>query len=261
MNIDLRDIKTFLFDYDNTIVKMHEKAFSEEFFKEMHKFFPEIEFNLFAKTSMESTRAMIESDGTKLLSEVYEEKFNELIPDFPREKILSTIVNFYETEFIKLKKLITINKKVVSTIKKLLENGKEVVIATNPLLGLPAQKARLKWIGLEDHDVLITSANEFNFAKPRVEYYQQIIDTLQRKPESMLMIGDRLTHDITPAKASGLKTFYIINNNSDNFNFGEQELDIKLEPDDKGSIEELCDIILDFLEEENNEKLKKDNKC
>lgn len=258
MTIELRSIKTFLFDYDNTLVTLDEKAFSEAFFIEMHKYFPEIEFKLFSKASIESTRAMIESDGTKLLSEVYEDKFSEIIPNFPREKILSTIIDFYKTDFTKLKKFIKVNEKAIFTIKKLLVSEKEVVIATNPILGHPAQQVRLKWLNLDEDKVLITSANEYNFAKPRVEYYQQLIDTLQRKPEAMLMIGDRLTHDITPAKACGIKTYYIENNTINNISFGEQNLEIKHEPDEKGTIEDLCDRILKLLEEE--QKIKEEQK-
>ena len=64
------------------------------------------------------------------------------------------------------------------------------------------------------------------------------------------MIGDRLTHDITPAKACGIITYYIENNNTNNFTFGEQDLEIKHEPDEKGTIEDLCDKILEMLEED-----------
>lgn len=47
-------------------------------------------------------------------------------------------------------------------------------------------------------------------AKPRPLFFRMILDSLGVKPEEAVMVGDRLDHDIFPAKLLGMKTMRVL---------------------------------------------------
>jgi FMN phosphatase YigB (HAD superfamily) len=51
--------------------------------------------------------------------------------------------------------------------------------------------------------------DDFSITKPDSQYYKMIADKIGVKPESCLMVGDRIDNDIKPAKTLGMKTILI----------------------------------------------------
>ncbi|MEM2001741.1 MAG: HAD family hydrolase, partial [Candidatus Methanomethylicaceae archaeon] len=47
-------------------------------------------------------------------------------------------------------------------------------------------------------------------AKPRPLFFRMILDTLGVRPEEAVMVGDRLDHDILPARLLGLYTIHVL---------------------------------------------------
>ena len=103
------------------------------------------------------------------------------------------------------------------------QNGRKVVLATNPVFPKNAQETRLSWIGLSADDFeLITDYESDRFTKPNPQYYLSICDCIGIAPEECLMVGNDVCEDMMGASKAGLSCFlvtdYVIE--SDKFEWG-----------------------------------------
>lgn len=74
---------------------------------------------------------------------------------------------------------------------------------------LPGTKQRLEQHGIMKYiDLAVTSA-EAGVAKPDKRIFEIALERGGCKPESAIMIGDRVDNDIVPAKRIGMKTIWI----------------------------------------------------
>ncbi|HKZ40959.1 MAG TPA: HAD-IA family hydrolase, partial [Candidatus Hodarchaeales archaeon] len=84
-------------------------------------------------------------------------------------------------------------------IKRALDYGYKVVIATNPLFSEIASDIRLQWAGLyrfKKQFSMVTTGNLIHHTKPHVEYYKEILAKLRvENPRECLMIGDDPVND------------------------------------------------------------------
>lgn len=53
-------------------------------------------------------------------------------------------------------------------------------------------------------------SEELGARKPDPQFFQMILDSLEVEPEEAAMVGDRLDHDIFPARLMGLKTVRVL---------------------------------------------------
>ncbi len=86
------------------------------------------------------------------------------------------------------------------------------MLATNPLLPLSAITQRLGWSGVAadaDDFALITAIEDWHSAKPRPEYYAEILGRLGRPCAEAAMIGDSYEDDLAPARILGMQVFHI----------------------------------------------------
>jgi FMN phosphatase YigB (HAD superfamily) len=71
---------------------------------------------------------------------------------------------------------------------------------------------RMSWAGIKKDQVnLITHMENMHFCKPRLEYYQEICQKINEKPENCLMVGDDPINDMV-VKKIGMKTFLATDN-------------------------------------------------
>ncbi|MFN8485449.1 MAG: HAD family hydrolase [Anaerolineae bacterium] len=120
------------------------------------------------------------------------------------------LAQFYDEEFPKLQ----VYTEPVAAVPPLLTDaaarGYGLVVATNPIFPLRAIQHRIAWAGVADVPWLyVTSYETMHFAKPHPEYYLEILDRIGRNAERCLMVGDNLVNDIAPAKAVGMRTFWV----------------------------------------------------
>ncbi|MFX1508652.1 MAG: HAD family hydrolase, partial [Promethearchaeota archaeon] len=59
--------------------------------------------------------------------------------------------------------------------------------------------------------VEITSAEDYHFAKPHIEYYEELLERINKKPSECMIIGDDPINDMVAGKI-GIKTFLIKSN-------------------------------------------------
>ncbi|MCG0274813.1 MAG: HAD family hydrolase [Thermosediminibacteraceae bacterium] len=230
-------MKTLLFDLDGTLLPLDTDEFIENYIKmlshEMKDLMPQ---DLFVKKLLDSTYAMINNtDPAKTNSEVFWEHFFQDL-ECDKSAVLSKIDEFYTKKFPSLKKVMRENPMSYHILKEAESLGFELVIATNPIFPEIAIRERLRWINAENfHYKLITTYENMHFAKPKVEYYEEILSITGAKPEECLMIGNDVDEDLIASKL-GIKTFlvtdYLINRNNK-----------EPKPDYAGSLNDLLNFI------------------
>ena len=94
-------------------------------------------------------------------------------------------------------------KEVLSELKKRYKLG---IIANQPL---DTRKRMAEEWGLSElFDLMIISA-EVGFSKPDLRLFKEALYKAQTTADKCVMIGDKLTNDIAPAKTLGFKTVWV----------------------------------------------------
>ncbi len=203
-------IKTVLFDLDGTLLPMDQDTFTNAYFKELAKKMAPFGYNPdeLVKGVWKGTGAMVRNDGTKTNEEAFWEVFLKIFGE-EHKKDLDTFTEFYENEFNKAKEVCGFNEASAEVIDALKEKGKKVVLASNPLFPMIAQKSRMNWAGLNTDDfAYITSYENSHFCKPSKEYYTEIAELLNLNPEECLMVGNNATEDMV-AREAGMNVFLL----------------------------------------------------
>lgn len=203
-------IKTVLFDLDGTLLPMDQDTFTNAYFKELAKKMAPFGYNPdeLVKGVWKGTGAMVRNDGTKTNEEAFWEVFLKIFGE-EHKKDLDTFTEFYENEFNKAKAVCGFNEASAEVIAALKEKGKKVVLASNPLFPMIAQKSRMNWAGLNTDDfAYITSYENSHFCKPSKEYYTEIAELLDLIPEECLMVGNNATEDMV-AREAGMNVFLL----------------------------------------------------
>lgn len=203
-------IKTVLFDLDGTLLPMDQDTFTNAYFKELAKKMAPFGYNPdeLVKGVWKGTGAMVRNDGTKTNEEAFWEVFLKIFGE-EHKKDLDTFTEFYENEFNKAKAVCGFNEASAEVIAALKEKGKKVVLASNPLFPMIAQKSRMNWAGLNTDDfAYITSYENSHYCKPSKEYYTEIAELLDLIPEECLMVGNNATEDMV-AREAGMNVFLL----------------------------------------------------
>ena len=203
-------IKTVLFDLDGTLLPMDQDTFTNAYFKELAKKMVPFGYNPdeLVKGVWKGTAAMVRNDGTKTNEEAFWEVFLKIFGE-ERKKDLDIFNEFYENEFAKAKEVCGFNEASAEVIATLKSKGLDVVLASNPLFPMVAQKSRMNWAGVNVDDFsYITSYENSHFCKPSKEYYTEIAELLNLNPEECLMVGNNATEDMV-AREAGMNVFLL----------------------------------------------------
>lgn len=230
-------MKNILFDLDGTLLPIDTDAFINEYFKLLTKkvkpYMPEEEF---ISAFWESTEAMIkDSNPNKTNEDVFFEVFISRLGERAK-KLLPVFDDFYANEF----KGLNVHIKEHRNLKKFFEVVKNkfqcVVLATNPVFPEAAIQERLRWINLDKSDFnMITSYENMHFCKPKIEYYEELLDVLQINGTDTIMIGNDTYEDLIVCKLN-VKTYLV-----DDYLVHREKS--KLTPSYQSSFSELVDFI------------------
>ncbi len=251
--LNFTDVTTLLFDVDNTLILFDERDFVPLYGKLIYnRFKREISsYEVFMDQFLSSTRKMLDKNP----SDTYNlNKFGLSFSSktgIPPDEIKARFLNFYQTDFKKLSKII----KPVPYAQEMLRQISayfEIVAATNPLFPAIANEIRLSWGNISSMNIPwkeITSADNYKSAKPHIEYYEELLSHIRRKPFECVMIGNDKVNDMV-AGTLGMQTFLVTSEKANSAKIIKTELDRK-ETDfpitASGSIEELFDQIKDFI--------------
>lgn len=200
---------TFLFDLDGTLLPMDFNKFMELYFYNLGvHFYGKIEPKLLGKYIMESTEVMVQNNNGESNEDKFMNHFETLIGVDVSEYRKQFDV-FYDTLFENVKLSTYQSEEMINSIKLLKEKGYRVVIATNPLFPMKANLHRIRWAGINKDDFEYISSFEKNkYCKPHLEYYNEVLESINKKPEECFMIGNDVSDDL-PAGRLGMETYLI----------------------------------------------------
>ena len=205
-------IKAVLFDLDGTLVHYDYEAFLEAYLSAVAgKVAGLVDSRRFVKQLMESTEAMISSlDPMKTNMEVFWDDFPGRI-GVPMEVLEPVLDEFYIGDFPSIQTVLDARPIPAARklIEDLLEDGYEVVIATNPVFPATAIEERMRWGGIHGLPYqLITTYETSRYCKPNVEYYVEILEHIGRTPEECIMVGNNTCEDLV-AGDLGITTYLV----------------------------------------------------
>ncbi len=168
-----------------------------------------------AEAILSGTEKMVINENPSItLEECFDSYFYPKINE--SKIILEPVINhFYKDVFPDLKYLTKPIEKARAVINNLMEHKYQIIIATNPLFPKAAILHRLDWANLDVESSifnLITSYEDFHFAKPNPAYYAEILSKLGWQEGKVAMIGNDLEMDIKPAEDLGIPTFLLTKN-------------------------------------------------
>ena len=201
--------KTILFDLDGTLLPLEFDIFFKDYLQLIAAYCaPEIPREKFIRELLNSTSKMVNNEGLYTNEEVFMQSFLPAL-DLEREKIYPVFEDFYRTEFRKLKECTAPSPLAGQILSKVIEDGWQIVLATNPLFPIIAIEERMRWAEIEKYPWShVTSYETSHFCKPDCRYFEEICNKLSLEPHKCWMIGNDATEDMIAGRL-GFKTFLV----------------------------------------------------
>lgn len=225
--------KVVLFDLDGTLLPMDQDYFIKTYFGKLvaklapHGYDPD----QLVKAIWTGTGAMVKNTGEKRNEEVFWDTFvaicgEKAIKDYP------LFEEFYQNEFNTVQEVCGFNPNALAIVKHIKKSGLRVALATNPLFPSVATEKRMGWAGLlPDEFELYTTYENSHYCKPNLQYYMEIVEKLDVKPEECLMVGNDVADDMV-VRDIGMKVFLLTD-----CLINKEEVDIEMFP--HGGFDEL----------------------
>ncbi|WP_288008574.1 HAD family hydrolase [Kyrpidia sp.] len=195
--------RALLFDLDGTLLPLDLETFLHGCFSGMARrvgrwLAPDELVNLI----WAAVKDTVENDDShRTNDEVFREAFMARA-GAGKEEVWAEMEAFYEEEFAQLRHLTRPTDLAQEICRTALEQGYELVVATNPIFPEKAIHERLRWAGLEAIPFrLVTTMENSHYCKPRVHYYREILTKIGRCPEECTMIGNDVVEDGAAAEA------------------------------------------------------------
>lgn len=218
------EITTILFDLDGTLLLLDEdkfvEAFGNAFFERCDKL--SVDRTTAIKALAKGFDAMMHNDGSQTNEKRFWEVFSATL-QMPINEAVSSFLPFYTDEFTQIRSLVRateLPKKIVETVHG---KGYRLVLATNPLFPRAATLERIRWAKINpSYFTLITTYEDFSYAKPSLEYYTQILEKIGKRAEQCLMIGNNEVEDMAAASL-GMEIFLVTQSSASSFRSGTLE--------------------------------------
>ncbi len=202
---------TILFDLDGTLLPIDMTYFLKKYFHALgQRCSGLIEPSKLSAYIMDSTEAMVENmDPSETNMEVFYHDFLSRVSE-PRSRWETLFDGFYQEDFPGLEAYSKgRNPWARMVVEDAIKQGYRVVIATNPVFPRSAILERMRWADVVDFEFdLVTSYENMHFCKPKLEYYQEILEILDVGPGEVLMVGNDMEEDIVASRL-GIRTFLL----------------------------------------------------
>lgn len=206
-------IKAVLFDLDDTLLGNQIETFIPQYFRLLGQYAERyMSHNEFLQEMLYCTRVMMLDTNTAVTNrDIFWQTFQQRTGLDPQE--LEPFFDlFYQEQFPQLQPATQKREIVAPMVQACLQQGLQVVVATNPVFPAAAIEERLRWAGVPVSEFaygLVTTYENMTSTKPHRSYYEQILRHIDCPPEQAMMVGDDWANDIQPAAELGLKTYWI----------------------------------------------------
>lgn len=203
-------ITTVLFDLDGTLLPMDQEVFLNAYMSGLAAKMAPYGYDpkLLIKSLWKGTAAMVANDGSKRNDTAFWEVFCASMGRNALEDE-AVFLEFYQNEFQNVAKSCGFDARAAQTVDEIRNMGMRVVLATNPLFPAMATHSRVKWAGLDPNDFeYITTYENSYHSKPNPDYFREILDKLNLKPEECLMVGNDVKEDMVPL-GLGMQVFLL----------------------------------------------------
>ena len=147
------------------------------------------------------------------------------------ESVWPTIQRYYVEDYPSLRQHIPAYSSALPVVKQCVDDGWEIILATQPLFPEVAVRERMKWCGVDSLPwQLVTTLDNMHFCKPHLAYYREIVDVAGLDPARCVMVGNDMQEDMV-VKRLGMKTFLV-----EDFLFDRGE---DMEPDGRGKLRDV----------------------
>ncbi|WP_320122574.1 HAD family hydrolase [uncultured Sphaerochaeta sp.] len=209
-------INTILFDLDGTLLPLDQDQFIQDYFSRFVIKGQELGYSpeLLLAALQRGITAMVLNDGSLTNKERFDRVFEEA-SGIAAAEFNERFAPFYEHEFGLLRRHASPSLLAREIVQEVKRKGYTVVLATNPLFPWQGTEARLGWAYLASSQFsLVTTYEDFHYAKPNLGYYRQILQTLGKEASSCLMVGNDVEEDMV-ARELGMEVYlvtdYLIN--------------------------------------------------
>jgi FMN phosphatase YigB (HAD superfamily) len=202
---------TLLIDLDDTLLDTNMPAFLPAYYGALARYLADI---VSPDAMLRALRAgvdlMIASrDPLHTLQQVFEAEFNSRLGACAGA-VRAAVPAFYETVFPALGGATRRLPAAAKLIDWALDGGHHVALATDPLFPLAATEARVRWAGLDPQRfALISSFESFHFTKSHPAYFAEILGRLGWPDRPVVMAGNDVKRDLSPAQQLGLVTYHV----------------------------------------------------
>ncbi|MFW9832289.1 MAG: HAD family hydrolase [Candidatus Thorarchaeota archaeon] len=202
--------KALLIDFDNTLVLFNEDQFLLSYARLAYPYLADFfDESTFFQKLLQSTLHMIHNDGSMINVEAFTKNFIADTPELSYNECYNRFQHFYEEAFNQLGSIVKVVPHGRQLLVHAINEGLQIVIASNPIFPKIANQIRLRWANLHDLEIaLTTDAENMSFCKPRPEYYKAILEYINLQPKDCIMAGNDPISDMS-ASALGIKTFLI----------------------------------------------------
>jgi len=205
--IMLDKIRAVLFDLDGTLIDVNMKHFVPSYLRLLIKNMDgQVEAKHATQVLHQAVAAMFANRDTSLTLEMVLLDVLQVELGMSPEVFQASLERFFVDDLESLRSMVTVHPLARQLIETSQAKGWPLVLATNPIFPRRVIDARLAWADLDDcvfHHV--TDYETAHFCKPSPRYFEEILERLQMRAESCLMIGNDPLHDMAAGQV-GMQT-------------------------------------------------------
>ena len=168
-------LQAVLFDLDGTLLQIDAEEFVSEYLKELSAAAASVvEPEYFVRALLASTNVMRRRRKQKQTNaEAFWLDFRRRIGE-NTDDLQPLLDDFYANRFNSLSRITRPNDNAYQAVKKALDLGLRIVLATNPVFPESAIRDRMNWAGVEIYSDLITSYENMHYSKPDTDIITEI---------------------------------------------------------------------------------------
>lgn len=203
-------LKCILFDLDGTLLPMDQDLFAMTYLKGLAARVAPAGYDPKALMGAiwKGTEAMMVNDGSCLNEARFWQVFTALMGETALED-MPYFDAYYREDFDKVREVCGFNPAAREIIDLVKNKGLRPVLATNPFFPAIATHKRVVWAGLQPEDfAYITTYENSSFCKPNPNYYRELLEKLELRPEECVMVGND-AHEDTAAAQLGIPVFLL----------------------------------------------------